>query len=179
MLHKYEARPEAYKPKHYKEGIRYYGHVSEIEASLEPAIHIGTLKEIEERISIDEEARRSATEKRAPPPTMILTCKLKVHKSHSDEACDNKEHDEGDEENAEKCVNLVTPNGSKNIVQLDVYGTKGKEARHKHLRDRSAVPWDIFWDLSCNLGSTAWCLKIRRKIATCDSANHSKWKRNK
>ena len=90
MLHKYEARPETYEPEHYKEGIRYYCHVSEIEASLEPAIHIGTLKEIEERISIDEEARRSATEKRAPPPTMILACKLKVHKSHGDEACDNK-----------------------------------------------------------------------------------------
>ena len=74
------------------------------------------MEKIKERISIDEEARRSATEKRAPPPTMILTCKLKVHKSHSDEACDNKQHDEGDEENAEKCVNLVTPNCIENVM---------------------------------------------------------------
>ena len=34
----------------------------------------------------------------------------------------------------------LTPNGRKNVVQLDVDGTEGQEARHQHLRQSLPVP---------------------------------------
>lgn len=55
---------------------------------------------------------------------MILSSKLKVGQSHSNESSDNEENDEDYEENTVYSVNSVTPDTCKNVVKFNVDGTE-------------------------------------------------------
>lgn len=100
-----------------------------------------------------------------PPPFMILDRKLKVSQCHSDEGGDNDEDDENDEEDAVYGVNLVPPNTSKYIVELNVDGTERKEPSHRHLRNCPSIPWQLR-DLSGILCGAAWSLEFCLAIFT-------------
>ena len=71
---------------------------------------------------------------------MVFSSKLEVCQCNSDERGDNKEDDEDNKQNAVDCVNPVAPNTSKDVVQLDVYGTERQKPGHSHLWNSSPVP---------------------------------------
>jgi len=85
-------------------------------------------------ISVDIDSSHTTIDKDRPPPTMILSCQLKVEKSHSIKAGDNDNKDEGKEQDAEEGVDLVSPHTCKDVMQLDVNGGKGQESCHAHLK---------------------------------------------
>ena len=85
MAYKFKCRLKSNKAKHEKEGIGDNCHVTKIEASLDHAIHGGTVEKVEERISIDEGTSGAPTKERAPPPAVVLSCKLEVHERNRNE----------------------------------------------------------------------------------------------
>lgn len=58
---------------------------------------------------------------------MIFSRKLEVQKSHSNERGDNHEQNKGQEENSKQRVDLVSPHGGENVVELNVNREKGRK----------------------------------------------------
>lgn len=90
---------------------------------------------------------------------MAFSSKLKVGQSNSNEGCDNKEDDKDYKQNAVNCVDPVSPDACKDVVQLNVNGTERKKTGHRHLRNGSPVPGK-WWNLSQEFGGAARSLEL-------------------
>mmetsp|Transcript_4020 Transcript_4020/g.12845 ORF Transcript_4020/g.12845 Transcript_4020/m.12845 type:complete len:604 (+) Transcript_4020:257-2068(+) len=152
--HKHERGGEADGAQHDESGIRGDQHVSEEEGGLEEAKHAAAAKVVEEAVGVDEEARRAAREEGSPPPAVVLDGELEVGEGDGDEGGDDDEHEKGDEQDAVERVELVAPDGREDVVQLDVDGREGEEARHEDLARALPVP-DGGRDLARDLVSAA------------------------
>mmetsp|Transcript_24682 Transcript_24682/g.83246 ORF Transcript_24682/g.83246 Transcript_24682/m.83246 type:complete len:205 (-) Transcript_24682:821-1435(-) len=133
-------------------GARGDQHVSEEEGGLEEAKHAAAAKVVEEAVGVDEEARRTTREEGSPPPAVVLDGELEVSEGDGDEGGDDDEHEKGDEQDAVERVELVAPYGREDVVQLDVDGREGEEARHEDLARALPVPdggRDLARDLVC------------------------------
>lgn len=71
---------------------------------------------------------------------MVFSSKLEVRQCNSDESSNDKEDDKDYKENAVDRVDPVAPNTSKDVVQLDVYGTERQKSSHSHLGNCLPVP---------------------------------------
>mmetsp|Transcript_13683 Transcript_13683/g.18146 ORF Transcript_13683/g.18146 Transcript_13683/m.18146 type:complete len:205 (+) Transcript_13683:654-1268(+) len=108
---------------------------------------------------------------------MVFSCELEIDQCYSDERSHDKQHNEGNEKNPKQRVDLVSPDASEDVVQLNVDGTEGQKSSHEHLRRWLTVPWDVFWDFSGNLGGATGRLQVSCEITSSDSSNNSKRKR--
>ena len=122
---------------------------------------------------------------------MILSSKLKVCQCHSNESSNNQENDEDNEQDAVDGINSVAPNTGKYIVKFNVYSTKRQKSCHRHLRNRSTIPWqrwNLPWIFSCANRSLKFNLAVlpsypsqykQRRCNKCPYQNYnhncSKW----
>ena len=105
---------------------------------------------------------------------MILSSKLEVCQSHSDESSDNQQNNEDNEEYAVDRINSVAPYTGKNVVQLYVDGTKRKKSCHCHLGNGTPVPRQR-WNLSGIFCSADRCLELSFAIFTSNTTQHKQW----
>lgn len=74
---------------HHKEGVGNDAGVSKIKRYLQQAVHIRSMKEIEERISKNKNSGRSSIEKHTPPPSMVFASELEVKQRDGDKGSHN------------------------------------------------------------------------------------------
>mmetsp|Transcript_3028 Transcript_3028/g.4854 ORF Transcript_3028/g.4854 Transcript_3028/m.4854 type:complete len:310 (-) Transcript_3028:540-1469(-) len=178
VAHEAHGAGEANGTQHERECVADQGHVAEVEAALQHAVHVRAVVVVEERVRVDERPAGAPAEERAPPPPVILQRQLEVDQRHSDEAGDHQQQQEGQEEDPEERVDLVAPDGGENVVQLDVDGREGQKAGHEHLGGWLPVPGDVGGDLAWHLVRPAGGLQHRGGVPPNDAAQHMQRERD-
>mmetsp|Transcript_25200 Transcript_25200/g.60609 ORF Transcript_25200/g.60609 Transcript_25200/m.60609 type:complete len:208 (-) Transcript_25200:892-1515(-) len=134
---------------------------------------------IKEGVSVDEQSGHSRVDEGAPPPSMVFPRQLEVQQRHADEGRDDDEEDEGEEEDAKEGVDLVSPHGREDVMELDVDGREGQESRHDHLEEAAAVPGHLRGNLARHLGRAGGRIEIvARVILRGDPSQHREGKRD-
>jgi len=93
-----------------------------------------------EGIGEDKKPSGTSVEQRTPPPGVIFSCELEIKERDGDERSHDDKHDEGEEQDAEQRVDLVSPDGSEYIVKLNIDRRKWQKACHEELCDGVLVP---------------------------------------
>ena len=160
VLDKGQTHVEGGTAQHEEEAKGNGGHVAKVERTLEQTGHAGSVVVVEDGVDVDEDAGHTAVDKGGPPPLMVLTGQLEVQEGDGDEGRHNHEKDEGKEKDTKKGVDLMSPHGGKDVVQLDVDGRKGEEAGDDHLEGLAAVPRDLGGDLTGDLGGAGGGIEV-------------------
>lgn len=119
---------------------------------------------IKERVSIDEQSGHARINEGAPPPSVVFPRQLEVEQCHTNEGGDNDKEDEGKEQDSEKGVNLMSPHGRKDVMELNVNCREGQESRNDHLEETATVPGHLGGDLTCHLGSAGGGIEVMARI---------------
>ena len=107
---------------------------------------------VEEGVHVYEDPSHSSIDEGGPPPPVVLPGELEVEQGHRDEGRHNDEQGEGEQQDPEEGVDLVAPHAGEDVVQLDVDGREGEEARDDHLEGAGPVPGYLGGDLPGHLG---------------------------
>ena len=160
VLDKGQTHVEGGTAQHEEEAEGNSSHVTKVERTLEKTGHAGSVVVVEDGVDVDEDAGHTAVDKGGPPPLMVLAGQLEVQKGDGDEGRHDHQKDEGKEKDTEQSVDLVSPHGGKDVVQLDVDGREGEETGDDHLEGLAAVPRDLGGDLPSDLGGAGGGIEV-------------------
>ena len=170
LLDKHQGCTKSDIPQHQKHGIADNAHITKVKTGLQEAVHIRSLKVEVKTVAKDKESCRSAAQKRAPPPLVILCCQLEVGQCHRDESCHDDQNDKDNDQDTPDDVDVVAPDAGKDVVELDVDGSEGQEASHGHLWCCLTIPGQ-WWYLSWVLGRPTGGLECLFCVLPHDAAN--------
>jgi len=173
MLHKEKTDMETSTAEHQEEGKRDDRHVPKVEGGLEHTAHATSVEVIEERICIDEQPGHSCVNEGTPPPSVIFPRQLEVEQRHTDKGRHNNEKGESEEKDTEEGVDLVSPHGSEDVVELDVNRREGQETGNDHLEWPAAVPGHLGGNLPRHLGRAGGRVEVVvRVVLGSDTPHH-------
>lgn len=90
--------------------------------------HVRPIHEEKRAVAVQKDAGRPPAEEGPPPPPMILGCQLEVGQRNGDKRGHHDQDHKHDEKDGKGgVVELVTPGGYEDIVQLHVNGTERKK----------------------------------------------------
>ena len=110
-----------------------------VEEPLHPSEHGGSAVPPVDRKNKDVNSSRTANEESIPPPLPILSGKLEEDESDGSKCSDDEKEDKDDGEDAPEFIHGVTPDGIKQVVQLEVDGSERQKSSNKHLNGQAVV----------------------------------------
>lgn len=109
--------------------------VNEEEAGLECARHLAVCVE-QNAVGVDVDSHRPSGDEGSPPPSIIFGVEMKVSKEDGEGGSEHEEEEERDKQNAvERVYAGVGPDGLEDVVELEVDGEEGEEAREGDLKN--------------------------------------------